>query len=366
MERVTIEQRDGSVRIHVNYKRDKIEFIIYAILMLIPAAVAVPIFAWEMTEFPEMVAFGLPAIVILSVSTAIGLLALWIWCNYQQMISLTQPDGLMEVVNAHGFITIHRFYDSKAVLDLIKDSKRASKAGDKFFLWLQYGSGQKVKMTHPSPTITKSEVDQIYDTLIPHFELAPPIGRLAHFHHITIYENDPCISITFRTRLHFLSVRYLGILYSMIGFLAFPVVLTMALGPEVFPSMLLYPGSAMMGLILLLFLPILLPMRKKHLLHNHNTSTLQIDNNSRTVDINSFVQGFPHGYVAIPFSSIKSVPIHTGSELTFAHKGTTEYTLYYTITLNVGSNEEIHLYETENYAEALHVRAFLESLIPKA
>ncbi len=359
MDRVTIEQQEGVIRIQVNYTQEMVVKILGAIFIGLWAAIAVPVFSYEIATSPHVGPYALPMVMISIVCTAGGLLAWWCYSNHLQMMSVTPQDGILEVVHAFKFLRFPRWYRLGDLGDIMMDAKRTETPGDKYFLQVRTVDGQWIKITRPSIRIPKEEVENIYDALRPHIPLPPPVQRLAFFPHIKVIESEAQTTITFRTRIHFILVRYYGILYSMVGFLVFPVVLTIALGV---PEMLLYPGSAMIGLILVLYLPFLLPMRKKHLAHNHNVATLQINHDRPTIAVSSSVKGVRHDYPSILLKSIKHVPLSTGSELTFARHGTTEYTAFYTIFLNVGTPEEIFLYTTENDAEAEHVKEFLENL----
>ncbi len=364
MDRVIIEQTEGVIRIQVNYTQEKFVKILGAILIGLWAAITVPVFSYDMADSPELVPYELPMVMIFIVSTAGGLLAWWCYSNHQQMISVTLQDGILEIVRAFKFVRLARSFRLGNLFDLMMDAKRTEKPGDKYFLQMQIAVGKWVKISRPSIRIPKDDVEKIYDALRPHINLPSPVQRLGFFRHIAAVESDTDVTVTFRTRLHFITVRYYGILITLLAFFAAMTVLNIFILIAV-PELFLYPGL-MMEAFPLIFLPFLLPWRKKHLTFNRNVVTLQIHKDRPTIAIQSFVERVPKYYSSVALKSLKSVPLRTARELTFARHSTTEYTAYYTISLNVGTPEEIFLYTTENDAEAEHVKAFLEGLITRA
>ncbi len=363
LDRVTIEEDEGATRIVINYSLEKVIKILVVIFILILPSITVPIFWYQMATEPEMIQVALPTVVIMLTCTVGGLLVWWFWSSHQQMMSITRQNRILEIVHAFTFLRFPRWYRLEDIFDVWKDAKRTEKPGDKYFLRMQSKAGERVKITRPSIRITKDDVERIYDALRPNIPLPLPMQRLVYFPHITVAESEAQTTITFRTRLHFISVRYYGILITLVGFLATPFIISIV---SLLPEFLLYPGSAIIGLFLLLYLPFLLPWRKKHLVHNRNTATLRINHDRPTISVHNSVAGVDHDYPSILLNSIKHVPLSTRSELTFARHGTSEYTTFYTIYLDVGTPEEIFLYTTENDAEAEHVKQFLETLIPKS
>ncbi|OLS15105.1 MAG: hypothetical protein RBG13Loki_1292 [Promethearchaeota archaeon CR_4] len=207
--------------------------------------------------------------------------------------------------------------------------------------------------------ITKDQVDLIYSIIRPLFEQPPVTENFKHFPHITFSEGVNSLSFTFRTRIRFISMRYYCILLVMIAFLVYPCVFLVNMGPGFLFS--LWPVLMSEGIFLTVFLPLFFPWRRQHLFHNRNVTTLVVNKDSHTVEVDSSVQGKRSHFPAIPFRTIKQIDIHPDRLLTFSNN-LKAFKTYYLINLDVGVVKRIPVYESENHAEALWVKNSLESI----